>query len=316
MRQNRLLILVLLTCIIFACKNDSNDFSNLEKHTIDPFDSDYGYYLVAAPPETSIIKACLLLFPGFGQIQENVFQDTNFQKYASKAGILTIAFAGRTRMSADSVVATKLNLVLEDAIERYQVKSDKIILGGFSQGGVLALRFAELCKEFPELYPYEPVGVFMADSPVDLFLSNKFIQENLKNAYSEVSVNEANWVNKFYSEHYGATPTEDPQRFIDLSPFSIDRSLGENEKFLKDVAVRAYHDIDVSWRLTNRNQSVKFDNYVSTSELINRLLLMGNTKAEFMQTFETGYRKNGKRHPHSWSIIDEAECVQWMQNLL
>jgi len=104
--------------------------------------------------------------------------------------------------------------------------------------------------------------------------------------------------------------------FKALSPFSIDKSLGENERFLKEVAVRAYHDIDVSWRLIHRNQTARFDNYIATSELINRLMLLGNEQAEFIQTYQTGYRRNGDRHPHSWSIIDAEECVEWMKGLL
>lgn len=55
---------------------------------------------------------------------------------------------------------------------------------------------------------------------------------------------------------------------------------------------------------------------LATSELINRLMLMGNQEAEFIQTFQTGYRRNGQRHPHSWSIIDAEECVDWMKTLI
>jgi len=312
------MLLLLVIGSIVGCKEDEKTDEPkviMEKHIIDPTDEEYGYYLTA-PPTTEDVKACLLLLPGFGQIQENVFAETNFQKHAAKHGILTIAFASRTRLSADSVVAKKINSVLLHAKEIYKIDSNKIILGGFSQGGVVALRFAELCKEFPEQFPFDPLGVFMADSPVDIYLSSRFLDDNLKNEYSEVAVNEAKWVRKFHKKHYGATPSEDPDRFRSLSPFSIDPTLGEHERFLKDVAIRAYHDVDISWRLVNRNQSVKFDNFVATSELINRLLLMGNTKAEFIQTFETGYRKNGDRHPHSWSIVDEKECVEWIEKML
>jgi hypothetical protein len=43
---------------------------------------------------------------------------------------------------------------------------------------------------------------------------------------------------------------------------------------------------------------------------------MGNKRAEFMQSFKTGYRSNGQRHPHSWSIVDEKELIVWMEGLL
>ena len=47
------------------------------------------------------------------------------------------------------------------------------------------------------------------------------------------------------------------------------------------------------------------------SELINRLVQQGNDTAEFMQAKQPGMRSNGLRHPHSWSIVDEVELVQW-----
>ena len=96
----------------------------------------------------------------------------------------------------------------------------------------------------------------------------------------------------------------------------MDKKYGENEKFLKNTAVRVYHDVDIAWRLINRNQTVRESNYLVTSELINRLLLMGNKKAEFMQSYQTGYRSDGRRHPHSWSIVDEVGFTMWMKELI
>ena len=96
----------------------------------------------------------------------------------------------------------------------------------------------------------------------------------------------------------------------------MDKNYGDNEKHLQSTAVRAYHDVDIPWRLQNRFQSVAESNYLVTSELIKRLILMGNQKAEFIQSYQTGYRSNGQRHPHSWSIVDEEECVRWVKSLL
>ena len=101
-----------------------------------------------------------------------------------------------------------------------------------------------------------------------------------------------------------------------MSPFSLEAGRSQHEQWLKDVAVRTYHDVDINWRLKNRNQSVLYRNYVPSSELINRLMLMGNEEAEFIQTFQTGYRRGDVRHPHSWSIIDAEECVQWLLGVL
>lgn len=308
--MSNIFCLILLVSMFSCSFGQSETEIEINKVVIDSSDSDYGYYLSVEPKET--IECVLVLFPGFSQNSESIFLDTEFHKYAFEQNILTIGFAGRMKLTADSILQEKINLVLSDVIKKTKIEKDKFVLGGFSAGGVIALRYTELCYQFPNEYPIRPKGVFMADSPVDLYHSWKLQEENIKNNYSEISVNEANWLKRYYREFYGATPSENPNRYISLSPFSIDEKYGNNEQFLKDVAVRAYHDIDIEWRLTNRNQTAKFDNYVATSELINRLMIMGNNKAEFIQSFKTGYRRNGQRHPHSWSIVEEEECIDWI----
>ena len=33
---------------------------------------------------------------------------------------------------------------------------------------------------------------------------------------------------------------------------------------------------------------------------------------EYIKTENKGYRANGERHPHSWSIVDVDELIEWM----
>lgn len=295
------------------CQAQLQTTNTIEKIVLDETDKEFGYYFLVRPKEK--IKSVLLLLPGFGQKSEDIFLDTKYHEIAIEKNILVVGFAGRTKLTCDEDLSNKINLVINDVLSQTNIENINLVIGGFSAGGVIALRYTELCYQFPQKYPLKPQGVFMADSPVDLFHSWKLQEENLLNNYSEISKSEAEWMTKYYKGYYGATPSENPKLFMNLSPFSIDKRLGENEKYLKNVSVRAYHDIDVSWRLINRNQTAKFDNYIATAELINRLILMGNKKAEFIQTFETGYRRDGKRHPHSWSIINEHECIEWINGL-
>jgi len=316
MKYFKILFIILSIIIAKACTPvQPTEILEPEKIVIDSLDTEYGYYL-SYKSKDEIIKAVLVLLPGFSQTSEDIFLDTKFHKIAAEQNIMTIGFAGKMKLTADSLIQEKLNSVLNHVLQQTDIDKDKFVIGGFSAGGVIALRYTELCHQFPDEFPISPRGVFMADSPVDLFHSWKLQVENMENNYSEISVNEAKWLGKFYQEYYGATPSENPEKFIELSPFSIDKKWGSNEKYLKNVAVRAYHDIDVAWRLKNRNQTARFDNYIATSELINRLMLMGNNEAEFIQTFKTGYRRDGKRHPHSLSIINETECLEWMNGIL
>jgi hypothetical protein len=52
------------------------------------------------------------------------------------------------------------------------------------------------------------------------------------------------------------------------------------------------------------------------SELINRLLLSGNNKAEFIASKKEGRRNDGTRHTSTISIVDEVDCIQWIKKSL
>jgi hypothetical protein len=41
-------------------------------------------------------------------------------------------------------------------------------------------------------------------------------------------------------------------------------------------------------------------------------LEFGNKNIELIETQNRGYRANGDRHPHSWSIVNKKELINWM----
>lgn len=53
-------------------------------------------------------------------------------------------------------------------------------------------------------------------------------------------------------------------------------------------------------------------NSVDHAALINLLRVAGNDRAELITTTGKGFRPSGRRHPHSWSIVDEPELARWL----
>ncbi|MBT2159659.1 hypothetical protein [Zobellia barbeyronii] len=294
------------------CKIGSSQ--SVEKIVLDEEDKTSGYYLAVVPAENKI-EGVLVLLPGFGQQAETIFPETKLHKEAFKNNILTIGFAAGSRLLLEQEIQEKFTKVLQDVIERFSVDKGRFVIGGFSAGGTIALRYTELCLESPENYPIVPKGVFVVDSPIDVFRLWEGFEETIKNDKSEIAVQEAKYITELLTGKYGI-PAENVSTYSKMNPFSMNREYGENEVYLKNIAVRTYHDVDISWRLQNRYQSAKNQNFMATSELINRLLILGNERAQFIQTLGTGYRSDGQRHPHSWSIVDEVECIEWVKNIL
>jgi pimeloyl-ACP methyl ester carboxylesterase len=285
----------------------------IRKVIVNERDSISGYYL-AIEPASQRIASVLILLPGFAEGAEAVFPETKLDNVAYANNILVIALSAGAKLYPDSSLLPKLNLIFRDVVNRYRVKPEQFVLGGFSAGGTIALRYAELCKESPSQFPINPKGVFTIDSPIDLFdLWGYCDREKAKN-FAEVGVSEARFVQELMTQEHG-TPTGKPEEYKKLTPFYRDLTEPGNERHLGNTAVRVYHEIDINWYLRERRRSAFDVNFSASSELINRLLLLGNQRAEFVQSDRKGIRSNGTRHPHSWSIVNEVECIEWIKSL-
>lgn len=301
----------LLLFILIGCSTAPAQLP--QKIVVNPDDPSSGYYL-AIKPSTGNITAVLVLLDGFNGNPESVLQETKLPVTAAANGYLTIVAAMGPKIYADSTVVSKLNLLMNDVKQRFEVTADQFLIGGFSAGGTIALRYAELATEIPGKTVIHPKAVFAVDSPVDIISIYHFFEEQIKKNYSDPAVQEAKFVSQLMREEHGV-PDSNLSTYLQLTPFYV-RMEGEgNEKFLKDTPVRLYHDVDINWRLKERLQSGYDGNFLNASEMILRLMVMKNQRAEFVRG-RTGYRSNGMRHPHSWNIVDEVEFIGWMKTIL
>lgn len=301
-----LFIILLLPLFVHA--------QNFEKIVLDASDETTGYYLAVKP--RGEIQGVLVLMPGFNEKPENIFSETSLHNKAYANNILTLVIPFGAKIYADAPTVNNINRALRDSINRFHADSKKYVVGGFSAGGTIALRYAELCHEKPGDYPVVPRAVFSIDSPVDLIDLSRYFNRELKKNFSQAGVNEAKFVGEIMKTELGGTPDSNPASYSFHTPFETRLEKTGNEQFLKNIPVRVYHDVDPVWQLQNRRRSFLDNNATAASELILRLLMMGNDRAEFIQAKQPGHRSNGMRHPHSWNIVDEVEFIQWMKSVL
>ncbi|GAA5028563.1 hypothetical protein GCM10011506_14410 [Marivirga lumbricoides] len=306
-QMKTLVISLLLSCCLIRLNAQNYEKVIFNKNI------ENGYYLAVAPQAE--ITGVLVLLPGFGQAVESIYPETKIHNVAYLHGLLTVAIAGGNKLYADENVTKRLNDAFLHIIDKYAIPKEKFVIGGFSAGGTISLRYAEYCYEKPSEAAIQPQAVFSVDSPVDLFGIWEYFQREIKKNYSEAGVGEARYVSEIMLKEIG-DPVNDKAKYEELTPFNANLEQPGNEKFLSNIGVRVYHDVDIVWQLKNRRRSLMDTNSFASSELINRLLLMNNTKAEFMLAKQPGYRSSGLRHPHSWSIVDEVELIQWVNEML
>jgi hypothetical protein len=303
----RVFVLFLLAIIPFFCKIMAQ---NIERVSFDRKDSTNGYYL-AVVPQAKQIKGVLVLLTSF-TAPEDLMPETKLHNVAFVNNLLMVVASTKQKLYADSGTVNRINTILKDVIKRYSADTSVFALAGYDEAGGIALRYTELAYEHTSLFPLQPKAVFCIDTPVDLFGLWHWSESQIKKNYWPGSVGDAHYYIDTMTKENG-TIYNNAVRYGELSPFYRESDEPGNEQYLKNAAVRLYYDNDVEWQLKNRRNSLYDTKLPDGSELIKRLLLLGNNRAQFISSKQPGMRSNGVRHPNALSIVDETECIQWLK---
>lgn len=158
----------------------------------------------------------------------------------------------------------------------------------------------------------QPKGVFVVDSPIDLLALYNTAQKNLKMNFSEASLQEANWIKKYFDKEFG-NPENGIDNYEKYSPFTLETQNINNLVNLKDIKVRFYTEPDLEWWKENRKNDYEDLNAFYLKKLSRKLKFeFENKNIELIETENKGYRANGERHPHSWRIVDKKDLIKWM----
>jgi hypothetical protein len=285
----------------------------VEKVFFNDGDSTTNYYL-AIPPISGHISAALVLLCSYRK-PESILPETMLQNVAAANDILTVYASVGMHFIPDDSALQHINKLMANIVSKYHADTSTFTLAGFDVAGLTALKYAELSNEHPDKFIVQPKIVFGIASPVDLTGLYNLCQRQITKNYFPPAVGDAKFMADILNKNIG-TPNDHAERYTQLSPFSYTTTAPGNEQYLKHTAIRLYYDADIDWQLKVRRNSY-YDTYMpDASELINRLLLQGNTKAEFISSKQPGVRSNGYRNATALSIVDAIDCIQWIKNEL
>ncbi|TDN80385.1 hypothetical protein DET49_13226 [Salegentibacter sp. 24] len=294
---------------------------NLEKNKVEIVDETSLYindgnsnelFYYALKPKGKIKGTLILLPPTAQKVEDAINNNIKLAELAFEKGILLIIPSINYNLYLDKIAMDFLNTTFKNAISKYQVPKDKIIIGGFSLGGMNAIRYVELSKENPDLTSIQPVAVYGIDPPLDWARIYYSFQRTKELNFSEVAVNEAKDYLAKLDKQFGGSPKAVPNIYSKHSMYSKAVKGGGNATFLIDTPIRIYSDPDIDWHLTERQTDFYDINALDQTAMINELRISGNQEAEFINALGKGYRLNGIRHPHSWSIAEPNGLMDWI----
>ena len=112
-------------------------------------------------------------------------------------------------------------------------------------------------------------------------------------------------------EIMSGAPDQSLGNYQRLSPSSRSDTTQRAVKNLSNTPIRLYTEPDIAWWMRERGGDHSGMNALDCSAMINELNRLGNSEAMLIITENKGYRKpDNKRHPHSWSIVDNNELIE------
>ena len=279
-------------------------------------DSTQNYYLALLPDSTS--KGLLLIIGGFCTSPAEVMHETTLPVTACKAGYTVIipALYNCDSINSNAIAQKRLIEIIPELIKKYNIPANKFIIGGQSMGGHQALFYAEQAFKLNDKSIIKPDLVFGVDPPLNMKRLWTSFMHSVQLNFSDVAVAEAKEQLRRFKILYGGSPSQHSKKYEAFSSYYADAKDGGNAKYLKNVPVRLYCDPDISWVIEKRRGSAEFMNMADLSGCISQLKISGNNNAEFINCLGKGFKPDGTRHPHFFSMLDADEFVLWANKIL
>jgi hypothetical protein len=158
--------------------------------------------------------------------------------------------------------------------------------------------------------------VFAVDAPLDLGRFWRASVQQLRWDSTGAEALEARWILDRMAHVLGGPPDERRAIYAARSPFLYDEPGGGNARLLQEMPLRLYAEPDMGFWLDTMGLDYYQVNAFDAVALGNRLRHLGNADVEVILTTGRGFRADGIRNPHSWSIVDERDLVRWLVSRL
>lgn len=304
--MNRLFVILLILFSV-ACTQQPSPEDDGQNGTQEPIKVVTDAYELSIPKQQG---ALLILFPCFPCDAANTKAEFNIEKLALKNGIAVLYMNFNQHLWLSEGEKVALEGVIEAAIRDHKLNSENTFIGGFSSGGNTSLLLANYLKQSKS--SIQPKGLFIVDSPIDLYGLNENARRTIAKNYSKIAVEEANWIVETFEAEFGSGDSSMGQ-YENKSPYLFKTHSISNLSSLNEVKMRFYSEPDTNWWWENRQTKYEEMNSYYIEQLTTDYnKVFGEGSIVHIESQNRGYRANGERHPHSWSLVDPMDLVHWI----
>ncbi len=297
--------IIIIVLIAISCKGQIDKKNLIEKPVYEIIKTSE-YELIKAENQ----KGLLILFPCFPCDAENTLSEFKIAEISIKNGFSVLAMNLNKLFYLKPKEKKELAKQLINVIHEQDLPKKNIFVGGFSSGGNISLLICDYLNKTKS--QIQPKGVFVVDSPIDILGLYKNAEKNIMLNFSKPAVQEATWVLNLLNTKFGK-PSDGIANYELNSPYTFITQNIDNLKGLKKMKIRFYSEPDLKWWRKKSKREYEDLNAFYIEKLSKKMKKeFGNENVELIITENRGYRANGQRHPHSWSIVNEKDLVSWM----
>lgn len=273
------------------------------------------YDTITFTPDFELYKAkdqvaTLVIFPGGAHTAMDSRREFKILETARRNNISVLLMNFNRHLWIEEDKIKSLATQLENTIKAYDLSQDKLFIGGMSIGGNITLSLSNYLHN--ENSDVKPQGIFVVDSPIDLNgLYESSVYDTNNPELTEERLQEPKGIIEYLQYNFG-----NDEDFIEniqkVSPFTL-KTKHINVAALKDCKMRFYTEPDKLWWKENRQTEYQYTNAYTIQEVGKMLSLNGWQNFDLFETKNKGYRSNGEKNPHSWSIVDIDDLIQWIK---
>lgn len=293
-------ILTILNILLFSTITFAQEISNTNLIETES-------YNLYKPDNT---EAVLILFGGFPETAAAIENGFPITDLALEKNVAVAYLNYNRKIWLEDEEKMQLANSLREIFKKNNLPAENIYFGGMSSGGNIALLIGNYLTKKSE-YDLSPSGIFVVDAPVDLAALYRISEENIERNFSPASTGESSFIFNYFNSQLG-NPDEEIAPYEEFGAFTYETGNYQNLKDLKDTELRFYTEPDKTWWKENMGVDYEQMNAYHLKRLSDFLASKNFSEVDYITTENKGYRANGVRHPHSWSIVDKEDLIQWM----
>ncbi|MEM1408171.1 MAG: hypothetical protein AAGG59_15420 [Bacteroidota bacterium] len=253
-------------------------------------------------------EVLLVLFPCFPCNAMDTQREFDITGKALRNGVSILFMNYNRKLFMQEEEKEALANMLIKVIKDHQLPKNMVV-GGFSGGGNVTLLLSNYLMKYGTI---KPSKIFIVDAPVDLLSLYRTSEYHLKQDLDESVLGESTFLKTWFEQDLG-NPDDDISAYERLSPYTHASNHLSNVDALEGVDIRFYTEPDIEWWKQRSNDTYEQLNAYSIEKMALALEHnFENSTIELIKTKNKGFRSDGTRHPHSWSIVDQTDLIWWI----